>query len=149
MYFAAAIAATALVPVLTARPPLESAGGILLLANNPQGGEHLKDLLIGQILWVSYSQLIPAALLSALNDAPRRFGTSRAYTCGHFPQSFELASVGGWILASGSGQASTYYGDACALVAGAEYVTPAGTIRTLDIPGTATVSRGPVAIARR
>jgi hypothetical protein len=24
----------------------------LLLANNPQGGEHLKDLLVGQILWV-------------------------------------------------------------------------------------------------
>lgn len=78
---------------------------------------------------------------AALNDAPRRFGTSRGYTCGHFPQSFELASVGGWILASGSGQASTYYGDACALVVGAEYVTPAGTIRTLDIPGTATGPR--------
>lgn len=45
---------------------LAATGGILLLANNPQGGEHLKDLLIGQILWVSYSQLIPAALLSAL-----------------------------------------------------------------------------------
>lgn len=31
--------------------------GILLLANNPHGGEHLKDLLVGQILWVRYSQL--------------------------------------------------------------------------------------------
>jgi len=78
---------------------------------------------------------------AALNDAPRRFGTSRGYTCGHFPQSFELASVGGWVLASGSGQASTYYGDACDLVVAAEYVTPAGTIRTLPIPGTATGPR--------
>ncbi len=77
----------------------------------------------------------------ALNDAPRRFGTGRRYTCGHFPQSFELSSVGGWILASGSGQASTYYGDACALLVSAEYVTPAGIIRTLDIPGTATGPR--------
>ena len=49
----------------------------------------------------------------ALNHAPTRFGTNRGYTCGHFPQSFELASVGGWIAAAGSGQASTYYGDAC------------------------------------
>jgi zinc/manganese transport system permease protein len=30
----------------------------------PQGGEHLKDLLVGQILWVSFAQLIPAAILS-------------------------------------------------------------------------------------
>ena len=43
---------------------LAATGALLLLANNPQGGEHLKDLLVGQILWVSYSQLIPAALLS-------------------------------------------------------------------------------------
>jgi len=36
---------------------------LLLLANNPHGGEHLKDLLVGQILWVSYEQLIPAAII--------------------------------------------------------------------------------------
>lgn len=45
---------------------LAATGGLLLLANNPQGGEHLKDLLVGQILWVSYKQLIPAAVLSML-----------------------------------------------------------------------------------
>ena len=31
---------------------LAASGGILLLANNPHGGEHLRDLLVGQILWV-------------------------------------------------------------------------------------------------
>ncbi len=41
---------------------LAATGGILLLAHNPHGGEHLRDLLAGQILWVSYPQLIlPAA----------------------------------------------------------------------------------------
>lgn len=45
---------------------LAATGGLLLLANNPQGGEHLKDLLVGQILWVSYSQLILPAVLSAV-----------------------------------------------------------------------------------
>ena len=45
---------------------LAATGGLLLLADNPQGGEHLKDLLVGQILWVSYAQLIPAAVLSAV-----------------------------------------------------------------------------------
>jgi zinc/manganese transport system permease protein len=38
---------------------------LLLLANNPHGGEHLKDLLVGQILWVRISQLWPIALLYA------------------------------------------------------------------------------------
>ncbi len=41
-------------------------GGILLLSHNPHGGEHLKDLLVGQILWVSYQQLIPVAILYAV-----------------------------------------------------------------------------------
>ena len=75
---------------------------------------------------------------TALNNAPERFGCKIAYTGGHFPQSFELASVGGWITALGSGQASTYYGDAYHIVHSQEYVTPAGVIKTSDIPGTAT-----------
>src|SRR5215475_12126049 len=36
---------------------------LLILANNPHGGEHLKDLLVGQILWVSPKSLIPIAIL--------------------------------------------------------------------------------------
>ena len=38
---------------------------IILLSFNPHGAEHLKDLLIGQILWVEPSQLIPVAILYA------------------------------------------------------------------------------------
>ena len=44
---------------------LASCTGILLLAGNPHGGEHLKDLLVGQILWVSHAQLEVMAALSA------------------------------------------------------------------------------------
>jgi zinc/manganese transport system permease protein len=36
---------------------------ILLLASNPHGAEHLKDLLVGQILWVSPRDLLPVAIL--------------------------------------------------------------------------------------
>jgi len=45
---------------------LASSGSILLLSTNPQGGEHLKELLVGQILWVSYDQIIPVAFLYTL-----------------------------------------------------------------------------------
>lgn len=44
---------------------LAACGGMLLVANNPHGGEHLQDLLAGQILWVGYAQLLPVAGLSA------------------------------------------------------------------------------------
>lgn len=40
--------------------------GLLLLGHDPHGGEHLKDLLAGQILWVSWQQLLPIALLYAV-----------------------------------------------------------------------------------
>ena len=39
---------------------------LLILANNPHGGEHLKDLLVGQILWVSTASLTPIAVLYAV-----------------------------------------------------------------------------------
>jgi alkyldihydroxyacetonephosphate synthase len=74
----------------------------------------------------------------ALNRAPELFHTKRSYTCGHFPQSFEYSTVGGWVVTLGSGQASTYYGDACDIVFSQEYVTPAGNFKTLDFPATAT-----------
>lgn len=45
---------------------LAASFGLLLMANDPHGGEHLKDLLVGQILWVSYAQLGPVAVLSGL-----------------------------------------------------------------------------------
>jgi zinc/manganese transport system permease protein len=45
---------------------LASTAQILLLANDPHGGEALKDLLAGQILWVSNAQLMRAAVLTAV-----------------------------------------------------------------------------------
>lgn len=45
---------------------LAATGGILLLAGNPHGGEHLKELLVGQILWSTWESLVPIAVLYAL-----------------------------------------------------------------------------------
>ena len=38
---------------------------IILLSYNPHGAEHLKDLLVGQILWVELGQLLPVLVLYA------------------------------------------------------------------------------------
>jgi zinc/manganese transport system permease protein len=43
---------------------LAATGSLLVLANHPKGGEELKDLLAGQILWVDLGRLWPAALVS-------------------------------------------------------------------------------------
>lgn len=45
---------------------LAATGGILLLAENPHGSEHLKELLVGQILWTSWSALWPVAILYSI-----------------------------------------------------------------------------------
>ena len=45
---------------------LAASAGILLLANNPHGGEHLREQLVGQILWVNIHQLLWPLLLYAV-----------------------------------------------------------------------------------
>jgi zinc/manganese transport system permease protein len=45
---------------------LAATAGILILAGNPHGGEHLKELLVGQVLWVNIDQLLPVFVISAL-----------------------------------------------------------------------------------
>ena len=56
---------------------LAACAGILVLAGNPHGGEHLKDLLVGQILWVDGAQLGWLALVSALVLVGLRAGVTR------------------------------------------------------------------------
>ena len=52
----------------------------------------------------------------------------RGYTIGHFPQSFQYATLGGFAAARSSGQASAGYGRFDELVTGLKVATPAGTL---------------------
>ena len=57
---------------------------------------------------------------------------------GHFPQSFELATVGGWIACRGAGQYSTRYGKIEDMVVGLEVVLADGrVVRTGGAPAAA------------
>jgi zinc/manganese transport system permease protein len=51
--------------------------GILLLAHNPHGGEHLQDLLAGQILWVGPPQLVALGAVTAALLAAMALGWTR------------------------------------------------------------------------
>lgn len=56
---------------------LAASAGILLLAGNPHGGEHLQELLVGQVLWVHAAQLQALAGVSALLLAAMALGLPR------------------------------------------------------------------------
>ncbi len=58
-------------------------------------------------------------------------------TLGHFPQSFEYATIGGFAATRSSGQASTGYGRFDRLVTSLELISPVGTIRTPKTPHSA------------
>lgn len=63
---------------------LAATGGVLLLASNPHGSEHLRDLLVGQILWVQPSRLgwvaaAYAGILALWFGAGQRFGRAGFY----------------------------------------------------------------------
>jgi alkyldihydroxyacetonephosphate synthase len=61
----------------------------------------------------------------------------RGYTLGHFPQSFEYSTLGGWIVTRSSGQQSLRYGRIERLFAGGRIETPAGTLRIPTVPASA------------
>ena len=111
-------------------------GGITLVMNT-----HMNRVLsfneTNQTITVEPGIMGPA-YENMLNNAPDFFDAKGRYTGGHFPQSFEYSSVGGWIVTLGSGQHSSYYGDMYDIVLSQEYVTPAGSFKTYDYPATAT-----------
>jgi len=59
------------------------------------------------------------------------------WTLGHFPQSFELSTLGGWIVTRASGQESLGYGSIQDLVAGLELVAPTGRLELPALPASA------------
>jgi alkyldihydroxyacetonephosphate synthase len=62
---------------------------------------------------------------------------ARGFTLGHFPQSFEFSTLGGWIATRAAGQASTGYGKIEDMVVSLRVVTPSGEIVTRRVPASA------------
>lgn len=62
---------------------------------------------------------------------------ARGCTLGHYPQSFEFSTVGGWIATRSSGQQSRFYGRIEGMFAGGTVETPAGTLEIPAYPASA------------
>lgn len=69
-----------------------------------------------------------------LEEQLNKFG----FTLGHFPQSFELSTLGGWIATRSRGQQSYYYGDIAKSFAGGTIETPSGQLSLPVYPASAT-----------
>lgn len=79
-------------------------------------------------------EVLPGTFGPDLEAALEPYGLS----VGHFPQSFDLATVGGWVACRGAGQYSTRYGKIEDMVVGLEVVLADGTIvRTGGSPAAA------------
>src|SRR5690606_15611542 len=65
---------------------------------------------------------------------------AHGYTLGHFPQSFEYSTVGGWVVTRSSGQQSLRYGRIEQLFAGGRMETPVGPLTMPTLPA---ASAGP------
>lgn len=125
-----------------AHVPVTAAGGRsgVVGASIPLFGGVLLDLTAMQgILSVDALSGIVEVLPGTFG--PELEGELRAafgLTVGHFPQSFDIATVGGWVACRGAGQYSTRYGKIEQMVAGLEVVLADGSIvRTGGFPAAA------------
>ena len=101
----------------------------------PTGGVCL-DLTrhMNQILEVNPEDLSARVQPGIYGPAYEEELNSLGFTGGHFPQSFEFSTVGGWVATRGAGQQSTYYGKAEDLVLALRCATPQGLLATLPFP---------------
>lgn len=100
----------------------------------PKGGVSLDLKNLNKILELNETNTTVTAEAGVFGPVLEKFLNDRGYTCGHFPQSFEFSTVGGWVAAKGAGQASTGYGKMEDIALAVTVVTPEGIIETKPYP---------------
>jgi alkyldihydroxyacetonephosphate synthase len=107
----------------------------------PLRGEHsrLISLDLGALRGVEVDARSMTARLGAGLRGPEAEAAleREGVTLGHFPQSFEYATIGGFAATRSAGQASSGYGRFDALVSAVRLLAPVGELRTLETPHTA------------
>lgn len=119
--------------------PVTAAGGRsgVLAASVPVFGGVLLDMTAMQgIVSVDVESGIVEVLAGTFGpDFEDELRSKHGLSVGHFPQSFDIATVGGWVACRGAGQYSTRYGKIEQMVSGLEVVLADGSIvRTGGFP---------------
>lgn len=108
---------------------------------DPHAGDH-RALVSLDLRAMRHCEADPVSMTARLGPGLRGPEVEAALgaqglTLGHFPQSFEYATVGGFAATRSAGQASAGYGRFDELVTAVEMVAPAGRLATLETPHTA------------
>ena len=96
--------------------------------------------LMNRIVSIDEKSLLAEVQPGCLGPEVERELNSVGLTLGHFPQSFEFSSVGGWVATRGAGYESTRYGKIEDMVESVRLLTPQGIIETPCVPAS---SAGP------
>lgn len=110
-------------------------GGLEALGERPAISLDLARL--DQVLTVDPLSHTATAQAGILGPALEEALNSQGLTLGHFPQSFEFSSLGGWIATRAAGQQSLRYGKIEEMVQSLRMVTPDGVIETRNVPASA------------
>jgi len=93
--------------------------------------------LMASLLTVDHTAMTATAQAGIYGPALEAALAAHGVRLGHYPQSFEYSTLGGWIAARGAGQNSNRYGKAEKWLVSAHLATPTGTWRTEASPASA------------
>lgn len=112
-------------------------GGLEPDARNFAGVVALDVRRLDSLLWLDEESRVASLEPGLRGPEAEALVAQRGYTLGHFPQSFEYATLGGFAAARSSGQASAGYGRFDELVVGLRVATPNGTLAAGRAPRSA------------
>jgi alkyldihydroxyacetonephosphate synthase len=108
----------------------------------PDDGAIVLDMRrLDRILALNETSLLVTVQAGKMGNVFEDELNARGYTMGHFPQSINLSTVGGWVATRAAGQFSTRYGSVEDMVLGLEAVLPDG--RVIRITPTPRRAAGP------
>jgi alkyldihydroxyacetonephosphate synthase len=112
-------------------------GGVEPLADGFAAAVSLDLRRLDRLLEVDDASLTATFEGGLFGPEAERQLAERGLTLGHFPQSFEYSTVGGWVATRSAGQASTGYGRVDELVEGVRLVAPVGEVTGRPLPASA------------
>lgn len=101
------------------------------------GAISLDTTLMNQVLDIDGESLVARAQAGVYGPHLEDALQAKGYTLGHYPQSFEFSTLGGWIAPRSAGHQSNKYGKAEEWLVAAEVATPQGMWTTAGFPGSA------------
>jgi len=118
--------------------PFGAGSGVCGGAVGPAGALVVDLRAMNRILALDETGLAVTSEPGVMGAELERWLRARGYTMGHFPQSIDISTVGGWISTRSSGQLSTKYGSIEDMLLAFEAVLPGGrVVRTRAVPRSA------------